>query len=182
MFRPTRQIVAFMENQQALLTAKQVAERLGYSVANVHDLLARGTLVGIDIALSPKHRRCWRVSRTELDRFQERRANRKSPVDRRRSRDAHAEAPHRIYLTKEEARTLLKPQQVADRLSCTLSHVHQMLATKTLLGTDIALNGKKRPCWRISEEELERFLTARTSQPPAPKRRVVRKYDGPRYV
>lgn len=52
--------------------------------------------------------------------------------------------------------------QVAEILGCSERHVRDLIASRRLRAADISTGVGKRPKWRITQAEVERFLTAST--------------------
>ena len=58
---------------------------------------------------------------------------------------------------------------LAEALGCDQQKIIEWIARGELVAINIASNPRgARPRWRVAHSELERFLAARQSQPPAP--------------
>lgn len=65
--------------------------------------------------------------------------------------------------------------EVAARLNCSRQHVNKLIQDKSLSATNISTKGMQRACWRISVEDVEKFICDRQSVKPLARRpRVVR--------
>ena len=56
----------------------------------------------------------------------------------------------------------LTAEQVAEKMCCSRQHVYNMLASGQLPFVDFSLPGSKKKLRRISENELEKWLSTRT--------------------
>jgi|GEM_PF-6437371 len=73
----------------------------------------------------------------------------------------------------------LKASEVAALLAVAVDKVHAWIASGELRGHDLAeRSSAKRPRWRISPEDLQRFLLSRQSREAPPKPALRRKNSG----
>ena len=67
-------------------------------------------------------------------------------------------------MTKGAAATavrLLPISKVSETLGCSPKHVRGMIRAGSLPAIDISLPDSQRPCWRVPEHEVRRFLEMR---------------------
>lgn len=75
----------------------------------------------------------------------------------------------------------LTEQEVAARLKCTRRHINKLIQEKSLSATNISSKGMRRACWRVSDEEVERFIRARQSVVPSKRPSPARVGKTPNY-
>jgi hypothetical protein len=61
--------------------------------------------------------------------------------------------------------------EVAAILHVSQDHVGDLIRSKALRAINVALPGAKRPTYRVTEEQLQQFVAARTPTQPTPTRR-----------
>jgi excisionase family DNA binding protein len=74
-------------------------------------------------------------------------------------------------------RRYLPTPAVAETLGVNESKVLTWIRTGELVAINVATRLGGRPRWRIAQEALDQFLTARSAQPPAPVERRRRRAD-----
>ena len=67
--------------------------------------------------------------------------------------------------------TVLLPRELAERWRMDLDSVYTLIKSRKLAAFDVSAPGSRRPSYRISAAEVERFEAGRPASPPGPPRR-----------
>lgn len=136
------------------LRVQQVADVLQSSTAHVYNLVNAGELAAINIAPG-KQVSTWRISRASLVDFIERRTTGPTAaVDFKKT-----ESPHDFELPE---RRLLGTSQLTNFLSCSPTHISNLVDAGELVATNIAVCETGKREFRFPRAGLVHFINART--------------------